>query len=146
MANFVFTVAAGKVAEKADNGETLRVLALTAADTTEVMRDLANIADVLANVATVEANFTNYSRQALSGVLAVVDAANNRIEVSADDLVYGSAGGAVNNTVVASIVYHDVDGSDANAVPLVYLETDYTTDGNDVTLELSPFFRANALP
>jgi len=137
MANFVFNQAHGKVAEKAADGATLKLLVLKTAGSDADLKDLDTIAAVLAEGATSEADFTNYARKTLSNVAVNVSDVDDDVSVDADDVVFPLAGGASNNTTTDVIIYEDVDGSDANAIPLVQLDAVFTTNGNDVTLNFS---------
>jgi len=137
MANFVFNQAHGKVAEKAADGATLKLLVLKTAGSDADLKDLDTIAAVLAEGATSEADFTNYARKTLSNVAVNVSDVDDDVSVDADDVVFSLAGGASNNTTTDVIIYEDVDGSDANAIPLVQLDAVFTTNGNDVTLNFS---------
>jgi hypothetical protein len=140
MANFVFNVALGRVAEKISDGATLRILVLKAAGTDATLKDLDTVSAVLAEASTTEADFTNYpaTRKALTTVTATVDDANDKVICDADNVTYTSAGGATNNTTTSVVIFEDVAGSDSNdatAIPLVKLDAVFTTDGNDVTLQ-----------
>ena len=138
MANFVFNVALGSIKKRIDDGATLKLLVLKAAGTDAALKDLDNIAAVLAEGSTTEADFTNYARPTLAGVTATVDDAGDDASADATDVTFSSAGGASNNTTTDAIIYDDIDGSDANAIPLVCLDAVFTTDGNDVTLQFDP--------
>lgn len=147
MADFVFNQGLGKVAEKAADGATLKLLILKNAAADSVLKDLDDVAAILANGSTDEADFTNYARATLASVTVTVDDANDRTEVDAADVVFSSAGGASNNTISAgkAVIYEDVDTTDANAIPLVSLDVVFTTDGNDVTIsfDANGFYRAS---
>lgn len=145
MGNFVYNVSLGTIVEKVRNSETLELLMLKAADADSVLKDLDDIAAVLANGSTTQADFTNYARKTLASVTATVDDTADDIEVDAADVVFTSAGGAANNTLTDAVIYDDVDGSDANAEPLVQLDAAATTDGNDLTLQFDAdgWFRAS---
>ncbi|MEM8668738.1 MAG: hypothetical protein AAGG48_14555 [Planctomycetota bacterium] len=134
MANFIFNVAKGRIAEKVSDGATLGLLLLKAADTDAVLRDLDTIADILANASTTESDFTNYARATLANVAATVDDANDDVDVDCDDVLFASAGGASNNNNVAAIIFEDVGGADASRIPLCKFDAVFTTDGNDVTI------------
>lgn len=144
MANFVFNVAKGKIAQKAEDGATFKLLLLKSAGTDAALKDLDTVAALIAEGSTVEADFTNYARKTLSSIADSVNDTTDKGLVDADDVVFSSAGGASNNTTTDAIIYEDVDGSDANAIPLVCLDCVFTTDGNDVTLQLHAdgFFEA----
>lgn len=142
MANFIFNIAKGKIAEKVANGAVLRVLVLKGAGTDDLMRDVANITALLGVSGVVEADFTNYPtgpRKAIVSAVATVDNVNDLMKVDCDDIVFTSAGGATNNTTTDIIIYEDVSGSDDNngtAIPLMCFDAVFTTDGNNVTLQI----------
>jgi hypothetical protein len=99
------------------------------------------LANILANGST-EANFTNYTRKLVNGanVTVTVDSANNRATVTIPNQLYTSAGGAINNSLVAAIVCYDPDttsGTDADIIPLSKLDLSYTTDGTSMMLAFS---------
>ena len=135
MADFVYNVALGKVAEKVADGATIKLLVLKAAAADATLKDLDTIALILANGSTTEADFTNYARKTLASLTVTVDDAADDVDVDCADVTFTAAGGASNNTTTDVIIYEDVDGSDANAIPLVQLDAVFTTDGNDVTLQ-----------
>lgn len=145
MANFIYNVALGRIAEKVADGATLKLLVLKAAAADGTLRDLDTVAAVLANGSTTEADFTNYARATLSSVTATVDDATDSVKVDAADVTFTSAGGATNNTTTDVIIYEEVAGGDANCIPLVQLDAVFTTDGNNVTLQFGTngFFTAS---
>jgi len=137
MADFVYNQGLGRVAQKAADGATLKLMVLKAAGTDAALKDLDTVAAVLAEGSTTEADFTNYARPTLANVSVTVDDTGDAVSVDCDDITFTSAGGATNNTTTDAIIYEDVDGSDANAIPLVQLDAVFTTDGNDVTLQIN---------
>jgi hypothetical protein len=143
MADFIFNIAKGKIAEKVADGATLRVLILKGAGTDAAMKDADNITALLAVGSVVEADFTNYPtgpRQAISGATATVDDTADLMKVDCSDILFTSAGGASNNTTTDAIIYEDVDGSDGDnntAIPLMCFDAVFTTDGNNVTLQIN---------
>ncbi len=143
MADFVFNVALGKVAEKAADGATLKLLVLKASDSDATLKDLDTVSAVLANGSTTEANFTNYSRATLGSVTVTVDDSTDSVKVDCADVTFSSAGGATNNTCVDVVIYEEVT-NDSDSIPLVLMDAAFTTDGNDVTLQFnaSGFFSA----
>lgn len=144
MADFVYNIALGRVAEKAAQGADLRLLVLKEAATDATLRDLATVGAVIGDASTTEADFTNYARAALTGVTVDVDNAGNAVSVDAADVTFTSAGGAVNNTTTDAIIYEHVT-NDSDSIPLVQLDAVFTTDGNDVTLQMNAdgFFGAS---
>lgn len=136
MANLVFNVACGKVAEKVADGATLKALVLRVSPADSVLRDFATVAAILGGGAT-EANFTNYTRKTLVNVTATVDHTNNLMKVDCDDFTFTSAGGAVNNNTTDIVIYEEVAGGDANCIPLILLDAAFTTDGSDINIVIS---------
>jgi uncharacterized surface protein with fasciclin (FAS1) repeats len=133
MANFVFNVAKGKVAELCEAG-TIRALLLKAAASDAVLKDLDTVAAVLANGSTTEADFTNYERKTLAGVNVSVNDTDDEQSVDATDPVWTSAGGASNNTLTDILIYHFVT-DDAGSTPLVLLDAAGVTNGNNLTVQ-----------
>jgi hypothetical protein len=119
------------------------VLKNAAADS--VLKDLNDVAAILANGSTDEADFTNYARATLGSLTVTVDDATDSVSVDCADVVFTSAGGASNNTTTDAIIYEEVAGGDANCIPLVQLDCVFTTDGNNVTLQMNAagFFGAS---
>lgn len=143
MANFVFNVAKGKVAEKVADGATIKLLVLKAAASDATNKDFDTIAAILAGGNT-EADFTNYARATLGSLTATADDTADVMKVDCADVTFTSAGGATNNTTTDVIIYEHVAGGDANCIPLVQLDAVFTTDGNNVTLTIHAdgFFNA----
>jgi hypothetical protein len=134
MANFVYNVGLGRVAEKVADGATIKLLVLKAADADATLKDADTVAAVLANAGTTEADFTNYARATLASLTVTVDDSGNKVDVDAADVVFTAAGGASNNTTTDVIIYEEVT-TDSDSIPLVQLDAVFTTDGNDVTLQ-----------
>lgn len=137
MADFVFNVGLGKVAEKVADGATIKLMVLKAAAADATLKDLNTVAAILGDASTTEADFTNYARPTLASLTVTVDDTGNKVDVDAADVVFAAAGGATNNTTTDVVIYEDVDTTDANAIPLVQLDAVFTTDGNDVTLQFA---------
>ena len=136
MANFVYNVGLGRVAEKAADGATLKLLVLKAAAADATLKDLDTVADVLAQGGTTEADFTNYARATLGSITVTVVDGQDRVDVDCADVVFSSAGGAVNNTCTDVVIYEEVT-NDSDSIPLCQLDASFTTDGNDVTLQFN---------
>lgn len=144
MADFVFNVGLGKVAEKAADGATLKLLVLKAAGSDATLKDLDTVSAVLADGSTTEADFTNYARATLANVTVTVDDTGDDVVVDCDDVVFTSAGGTTDNTATDVIIYEEVT-NDADSIPLVQLDAAFTTDGNNVTIQFGAngFFSAS---
>ncbi|MEO1527991.1 MAG: hypothetical protein AAFX06_21375 [Planctomycetota bacterium] len=146
MANFVYNVGKGRLAEIVRTGGTLGLLLLKAADADAILQDLTSIADILANGNTEEADFTNYGRQTLSALSQLQDQANDKTLVDANDVVFASAGGATNNNLTDAVIFHTPTGvtDDSGRIPILQLDTVVTTDGNNLTIQFASggFFEA----
>ena len=144
MADIVFNVALGKVAEKAADGATRKLLVLKAAGTDAALKDLDTVSAVLAEGSTSEADFTNYSRATLGSITVTVDDSGDTVKVDCADVTFSSAGGATNNTCTDVVIYEEVT-NDSDSIPLVMLDASFTTDGNDVTVQFNAngFFSAS---
>ena len=136
MSNFIYNIAKGKIAEKVADGATLRLLLLKAADADATLRDIDNIQALLALAGTTEADFTNYARANLANVVVNVDDSSDSVKVDCDDVQFASAGGALNNNVVDAVIY-EFDTDDANSTPLLHFDAVFTTDGNNVNLQVN---------
>lgn len=137
MADFVFNIGKGRVAEMAANTDDLRVMLLKTGDTEANLQDADNITAILAGTP-VEADFTGYSpspREILTNVVLIVDDTANEGQADCDNIVWSPAGGATNNNVVAAVIYKHVT-NDGDAIPLTYHDAIFTTNGSDVTLQI----------
>ena len=143
MADFVFNVALGRVAEKVADGATIKLMVLKVSSSDATMKDVDTITALLAASCT-EADFTNYVRKTLASLTVTVVDGSDVVRVDAADVVFTAAGGATNNTTTDVIIYEDVGGSDTTSIPLVCLDAVFTTNGNDVTLQFNAngFFSA----
>lgn len=147
MADGVFNIAKGKVAEKVgDDNTKLVVLLLKAAEADGTLEDYDDIAALLGAAGNTEADFTNYARKSTTDTdgTVTVDDTNNRVDVDMPDLTWSSAGNGTNNTLVKLIVAYNEGAGDANLIPLTHHDFAVTTDGNDLTAQFATagFFRA----
>lgn len=143
MTDFIFNAAKGSAAEKARNDATkFGVLLLKTVESDALMKDRATVADLVAN--STEANFTNYARKVSLTATLTVDYTNDRADIDLADQTWVSAGGALNNTLIKAVVFHDPDGDDATAVPISGLDFAGVTDGSNLVWQLSAagFYRA----
>lgn len=145
MADFVFNIAKGAVAEKIRDGATnLLILLLKAAEADATLKDRADVAAILGNGST-EADFTNYARKTgLTGTITV-DNTNDRVDVDIADQTWTSAGGATNNTLTDLVIAYQEAAADASRVPLTLHDFAVTTDGSDLTVQINAagFYRAS---
>lgn len=152
MADIVFNIAKGRVAELAAlgaaNDALILVLLKTAGlESDATLIDYDTLGAILA-AANDEADFTGYARATLGSVTVTVDDTNNRVDVdAADPAAYTNSGGSA-QAVSKAIICYDNDttgGTDANLVPLVGLDCVVTFDvGVATTLSFASagFFRA----
>lgn len=144
MADVVFNVAKGRLAHYADLPGTddaliAVLLQSTGLQADNVLIDHDTLAQVLANNA--EADFTNYSRQTLTGVSVTVDDLTNTVSLDADDITWATAGGATNNTLAKLLICYDPDttgGDDSEIIPLTAHDVGLTTDGATIVITLDP--------
>jgi len=145
MADGVFNIAKGAVAEKIrDSASACLILLLKANEAESTLRDRDDVAAVLANGST-EADFTNYARKTgLTGTITVDDT-NDRVDVDIPDQTWTAAGGGTNNTLTKLVVAYQESASDAGRVPLTHHDFAVTTDGSDLTAQINSagFFRAS---
>jgi hypothetical protein len=149
----LFNIARGKFAYYAGlpaSADALIVVLLKSGglESDGTLMDYATLSDILA-ASNDEADFTSYTRKTLATVAVTVDNTNNRVDVTADNFTYTSAGGATNNTIAKLLVCYDGDtgaGTDANIIPLSFHDCSFTTDGTDQPIQglTSPgFLRAS---
>ncbi len=109
------------------------------------LQDYDDLAALLAPVANVECDFTNYARVTLSDV----DVAGPTIDDTGNDQGYtfadqtpaiSSAGGTTDNTIGGAVIGYDADstaGTDANILPghLEDFASTLTTNGSDINFD-----------
>lgn len=157
MANFVFNVAKGRVAEYAArvnaNDPTnaalvIVVLATSGLESDAVLIDRDTLADVLAGT-TNEVTNTGYARKVLdqaAGITITVDDTNDRVDVDMPDQTWTAV--AAGDGWSKLLVCYDPDtgaGTDANIIPLTAHDFVVTPDGSDIVAQVaaSGFFRAS---
>jgi len=145
MADGVFNIAKGAVAEKVrDGASNLGVLLLQANELEADLIDHADIAALLGAVGNTEATATNYVRKTgITGTITV-DNINNRVDVDIPDQTWTALGGTTNNTLTKLIIFYDEGGTDSTRIPLTHHDFAITTDGSDVTAQINAagFYRA----
>jgi len=144
MANGVFNIAKGAVAEKIrDSAAACLILLLKVNESESTLVDRATVAAILA-ASNTEADFTNYVRKTgLTGTITV-DNTNDRVDVDIPDQTWTAAGGASNNALTKAIVAYEEAAADSTRIPLTHHDFATTTDGGDLTLQVNAagFFRA----
>lgn len=155
MANFVFNIAAGKIAEYAarvnanDPANSAFVLAVIDANgvTDATLKDLDTMTAILATAAD-EVTNSGYARKTITdadGLTVTVTDASDKVEVDMPDQTWTAV--AAGDSWEKVIICYDSDttgGTDANLVPLVALDFAVVPDGSDIILQFnsSGFFRA----
>jgi hypothetical protein len=144
MADGVFNIAKGAVAEKIrDGASAILVMLLKVSEAAATLGDRATVAAILA-ASNTECNFTNYVRKTgITGTITV-DNVNDRVDCDIPDQVWSVAGGAVNNTTTKLIIAYQESAADSGRIPLTHHDFVITTDTSNVNAELNAagFFRA----
>lgn len=155
MADGTCNIALGEVVHYAKEARdttnaALVIVLLKAAEADDTLNNYDTLSAILGAAGNTEADFTNYARKTVSGanVTVTVDDAGNRVDVDFPDQVWSSAGGTTDNTLVKALVGYDPDTTvtdDTTIVPLTHHDFAVTTDGTDLTLQVSSsgFFRAS---
>ena len=161
MADFVFNIAAGHVAEyarrinandPANSAFIIVALKTTGLEADSVLRDYDDLGALL-TAANDEATNTGYARKVIDntgGITINVDDTNNWNDIDMPDQTWtavAAAGGAWSKLLVC----YDADtttGNDTNIVPCVALDFVVTPDGTDIVWQLHAdgFYRADAEP
>lgn len=154
MADFVFNVAKGRVAEFANrvdqndptNSALIIVVIDANGDTDATMKDRDTLSALLGGTAN-EVTNTNYARKTLtdSDVAAVSpDDANDRMDIDLADQTWSAV--AAGDAWTDLIICYDADttaGDDTNIIPLTCHDFAVTPDGTDITATIANFFRAS---
>lgn len=157
MADFVFNIAKGRVAEfynrvdtndPANSALVAVVLATTGLETDAVLKDKATLADVVAGT-TNEVTNTGYARKVLTDAdLAAFapDNTNDRVDLDIADLAFGAI--AAGDGWSKLVICYDGDttaGTDANIIPLCAYDAVLVPDGSAITLQINAagFYRAS---
>jgi hypothetical protein len=157
MADFVFNIAKGRVAElynRVDINDpaasvlVILILATAGIETDAVLKDVDTVTALVAGT-TNEVTNTGYARKTLTDTDIVAfapDDTNDRVDLDIPDQTWTavSAGDGWNDFVVG----YDNDsaaGTDANIVPLTQHDFVLTPDGSDITAQIAVagFFRAS---
>jgi hypothetical protein len=152
MANFVFNIAKGRVAEfynRVDSNDPstarLVIIPLEASglEAQSALEDSVSLAEVLDGTTNEQ---TTMGRKYLTDTeLAVLaaDMTNNRMDVDIPDITWAAATG---NGVGAIVVAYDPNSSaDSAIIPLTYHDFTVTPDGSDIVAQInaSGFYRAS---
>lgn len=143
MADFVFNIAKGAVAEKLRDASTsLGVLLLKAAGADATLKDLDTLTALLAEASTSEADDASYARKTGITATVTVDDSNDRVDVDCPDQTWSALDG---DAITDAVFFCQESASDDGRVPLTLQDFAVTPDGSDVTLQLNAagFFRAS---
>lgn len=145
MADFVFNIAKGAVAEMIrDGASAVGVMLLKVAEAEDTLNNHDTLAAILGGSNT-EADATNYARKTgLTGSITVDDT-NNRVDVDLADQTWSALGGASNNDIVSLITYYQNSAADSGRIPMTHHDFAVSTDGSDVTAQFNSagFYRAS---
>jgi hypothetical protein len=155
MANFVFNIAKGRVAELYNRVDTndptnsqLIVLAINAGAATDAtLMDLATVAAIEADANAAEVTNSGYARKLLVDTdlaAMTVDNTNDRMPLDLPDQTWTSvaAGTAWTDLIIA----YDSDstaGTDSNVIPLTCHDFAVTPNGGNITAQINDFYRAS---
>lgn len=156
MADFVFNIAKGRVAElynrvktndPANSALVAVVLASAGLETDAVLKDADTLDAVVAGT-TNEVTNTGYARKVLTDAdLAAfaADDTNDRVDLDIADLAFGAI--TAGDGWAKLLICYDSDtttGTDANIVPLCAYDAILTPDGSSITLQINAagFYRA----
>ena len=153
MANFVFNIAKGRVAQYLQNVEDgspansrIKIVPLetTGLEADAALKDHNDLAALLAGTSN-EQTTLGRKTWAAADLALVVDDANERFDADSVDIVWAAATG---NAVSALITVYFPDGvtpgADSTGIPLTKHDFVVTPDGSDITAQLAAagFFRA----
>jgi hypothetical protein len=156
MANFVFNISLGRVAELYNRVKTndpansaLIVIVFNSTATDATLRDLDTVAAIEADANTAEVTNSGYTRKVLTDADITAfapDDTNDRVDLDIPDQTWTAvaAGGAWTDICVA----YDNDttgGADSALVPLTWHDFAVTPDGSDITAQINAagFYRAS---
>jgi hypothetical protein len=155
MADFVFNIAKGRVAEfynrvDLDDPSTsgLKIVVIDAnGDTDATMKDRETLSALLGGTAN-EVTNTNYARKTLiqSDLAAfAADHTNDRVDLDFADQTWTAVGAGTAWTDLIVCYVPDVSGADSTYVPLTLHDFAVTPDGSDITAQIAAagFFRAS---
>lgn len=78
-----------------------------------------------------------YVEKTLASITTSQDDANNRSVLDCADIVWSSLGTG-SRSIEGVIVYHEISASDANRVPILFLDTsNVASNGGDITLAIN---------
>lgn len=156
MANFVFNIALGRVAELYNRVDTndpansaLIIIAYNTTATDATLKDLDTVSAIEADPNTAEVTNTGYARKVLTDTDLVAfapDDVNDRVDLDIPDQTWTAVGAGTAWTDLAICYDNDTTtGTDANIVPMTWHDFSVTPDGSDITAQIAAagFYRAS---
>ena len=153
MANFVFNIAKGRVAEffnRVDSNDpansAIILVPCSASDTEANAQDADTLTAALATAIN-EQSSGGWSRKTLTDAdlsAIAVDDTNNRFPATLPQVTW--TGPAAGNDTTGLLICYDADtgsGTDSGIIPLVHCDFAVVADGNDVILNAGDCFRAS---
>ncbi len=156
MANLVFNIALGRVAElynRVDSNDpansALVIIVYNTAAADSVIKDLDTVAAIEADANTAEVTNSGYARKVLTDadiVAFAADDANDRVDLDIPDQSWSAVAAGGNWTDI--LIAYDSDttgGTDSNIVPLTWHDFAVTPDGSDIVAVIAAtgFYRAS---
>lgn len=145
MADFVFNIAKGKVAQlatlpAANDAIVVIPIEATGVEADSVLRDYDTVLALLAAATNEQATM---GRKTITSVTVTVDDTNDRVDVDIADITWTAATG---NAISDLLFAYDPDttgGTDADLVPLTWHDFPETPTGSDIVATVANFFRAS---
>ena len=139
MADIVANVSKGRLAYygslPATNDALIAVpLEATGLEADTALRDYTNLSTMLAASNNEQ---TTMGRKTLTGVTVTIDQANDRVDIDAADAVWSAATGNATGKLVICYDPDTTGGTDADLIPLVYLDFVATPAGGDITAQFA---------
>lgn len=151
MADFVYNIAKGKIAEYAErvnaNDPTNAALIIIPINSTEAdatLQDLNDFQAIKDNANTSEVTGFRKTIDQAGGITITVDDTDNEVEVDMPDQTWTAVTGTAWTDLVICYDSDTTGGTDSNLIPLVQLDFALTPDGSDVTVKFHAegFFNA----
>lgn len=143
MADFVFNISKGAVAEKVrNNGSVLLMLLLSAAEADTALMDHDELDALLTAVGNTEVSDASYARKTALVGTVTVDDSNDRVDVDIPDQTWTALEGPDPTDLIIAI---EESAAETGRVPLTNHDFVVTSDGSDVTAQINAagFFRAS---
>lgn len=154
MADLVYNIAKGKVAELVDRVEqndptnsAIIVVPVSSTATDAVMKDYDTLSAVLGDANTSEVTDGTWARKTLTDAdlssAVAVDDTNDRMDAALPAYTWTALTGTAATHLVICYDGDTTAGTDANIIPLLFLVAAITPDGSDVTVNAGDIFRAS---